>query len=178
MIWGLLRAAGSRNRQSAPMFLRLIFEPRNPLVSKITGDIAREPQARSLAAISLSRNNPQIISTPLDHWHLMATKRAKPVSMRYSSSSAIFEHQHVWSVNVRYQWRKAVGGDKKRGGGLVISRGALNGLPLRAQREGDPFYDYERSDCKISSDERHCVPWPARRSAFCRSPQLFVPEAD
>ena len=35
--------------------------------------------------------------------------------------------------------RKIVDGGKKHVGGLVISRGALSGLPLRAQRKGDPL---------------------------------------
>ena len=42
-----------------------------------------------------------------------------------------------------------MGGDKKRAGGLVISRGILSGLPLSIQRGGDPFCGYERSECKI-----------------------------
>jgi hypothetical protein len=50
----------------------------------------------------------------------------------------------------------------ERRSGLDVSRGSLSDLSLRDQREGDPFCDYERSECKISSDERHCVPRPAR----------------
>ena len=65
-------AAGSRDQHKPLMLLHLNFEPRKPLVSKFTGDIAREPQAQCLAAISLSRHHPQIISTTLDHWHQMA----------------------------------------------------------------------------------------------------------
>ena len=49
------------------------------------------------------------------------------------------QRERVQPVSQLYHRRKSVGGDKKCGGGLVISRGGLSGLPLRAQREGDPL---------------------------------------
>ena len=62
-----------------------------------------------------------------------------------------------------------MGGDKKRVGGLVISRGILSGLPLRIQQGEDPFCGYERSECKISSAERHC----STSVAMTSPPELF-----
>ena len=61
------------------------------------------------------------------------------VTFKTSTNGVMEQRERVQSVSQLYHRRKSVGGDKKCGGGLVISRGALGGLLLRAQREGDPL---------------------------------------
>ena len=61
------------------------------------------------------------------------------VTFKTSTNGVMVQRERVQSVSQLYHRRKSVGEDKKCGGGLVISRGALSGLLLRAQREGDPL---------------------------------------